>query len=326
MSFVARLFKQKVSSSTKLRAEELLAKFQDKPTVRKQYLDSNQLQRLSLALNRPNIYANVPVHESELPSGTPIPPGHHLIYFTPIALPNELGKDGTDLQFSPDEPFSRRMWAGGELRWDKSNRLAVGDDATETSKLVSAVPKITRSGEEMIVVGIEKIFENAKGVALVDRRDWVFRPDSGPIPATEAQLQESKRPYKLPKPSGPKVKVRDFHQDPISLFRFSALTFNGHMIHYSRPWCREIEGHRELVVHGPLNLINILDFWRDSREDGDYEVPKSIRYRATAPFYSGEGYRALLEQGEAGAVHIKMWGNDGMEGHRVGMMGDILPH
>src|SRR5271168_4480777 len=58
--------------------------------------------------------------------------------------------------------------------------------------------------------------------------------------------------------------TRDFTQTPVSLFRFSALTFNGHKIHYSKEWCQQVEGHRDIVVHGPLNLINMLDFWRDT--------------------------------------------------------------
>ena len=327
MSFVSRLFKQNVSSSTKVISENLLAKWLNKPIIRKQYIDGNQLQRLSLTLNRPDIYSNVTAQIEEPIQGTPIPPGHHLVYFTPVALPDELGNDGTDKDFSPDKPFLRRMWAGGEMRWDKTNRLAVGNHATETSKLVSAAPKITRTGEEMIVVGVEKTFENEKGVALVDRRDWVFRPElTGPVPVTEAQLKESRRSYTLPTPRSAGVKQRDFSQTAVSLFRFSALTFNGHQIHYSRPWCRDIEGQREMLVHGPLNLINMLDFWRDSRSNGEYEVPKSIRYRASAPIYVGEVYRALLERGDAGAVHVKLWCNDGQEEGRVGMIGDILPH
>ena len=88
---------------------------------------------------------------------------------------------------------------------------------------------------------------------------------------------------------------RDFDQTAVSLIRFSALTFNGHKIHYSRDWCREVEGHRDLVVHGPLNLINILDLWRDSTTSGaPEEVPSQISYRAMSPLYVNEPYRILL--------------------------------
>lgn len=91
--------------------------------------------------------------------------------------------------------------------------------------------------------------------------------------------------------------TRDFTQTDVALFRFSALTFNAHKIHYSRDWCREVEGHRDLVVHGPLNLINILDLYRDVNEHSTPEnVPRSITYRAQSPLYVGEKYRISLEK------------------------------
>ena len=314
-----------ISAQTRLLAENVLAKFQEKPMSRSQLLDPNQLQRLSLTLGRPNLYSGLSIHEKEPGNGTPLPPGYHLAYFTPAVLPHELGRDGTDLTFSPDRPFTRRMWAGGELRWMRDNPLRVGDVAVETTKLLSAEPKATRTGEEMILVGVEKTFENADGVALVDRRDWVFRAELPDIPSPPVpDVNDNLAAFHLPKPPNADVKTRDFCQSPVDLFRFSALTFNAHKIHYSQPWCRAVEGHRDVVVHGPLNLINMLDFWRDTRRQGDYEVPRSIRYRATAPFYGDEKYRAMLEEGEEGATHIRLWGHDGKGEVRVGMMGDII--
>ena len=293
------------------------------PIIRKQFLDPNQIQRLSLTLNRPQLYRDVQVPEENVPlNGTPLPPGYHLAYFTPAALSGDLGRDGTDISYSPAEPFTRRMWAGGQIHWEKENPLRVGDEAIETTKLVSAEPKINRAGEEMIVVGVEKAFENGKGLALIDRRDWVFRPQlSGPPPSQSYSDPTGNDDALLP-PSNSSQKSRDFLQTAVSLFRFSALTFNGHMIHYSRPWCREVEGHREIVVHGPLNLINMLDFWRDEQPD-DYMIPRSIRYRAIAPFYAGESYRALLERG-ADTTSVKLWGHDGKGDVRVGMLGNVV--
>lgn len=92
----------------------------------------------------------------------------------------------------------------------------------------------------------------------------------------------------------------------MTLFRFSALTFNPHKIHYSLPWAREVEGHRDIVVHGPLNLISILDLWRDTkRGDIDYGLyPERISYRATSPLYAGDEYRIVLEEGQETKVQI----------------------
>ena len=330
------------SSSIRSLTHDLLTKTSNNSIIRSQHLDANQLQKLSLTLGRPSLYPNHPITNKPTITGTPIPPGHHLIYFTPSSLPESLGVDGTDTTFSPDPPFTRRMWAGGALTWSPDNPLRVGDLATETTRILSAEPKRTKAGEEMIVVGVEKRLENARGLALMDQRNWLFRAEfsSSPSSTTTTTTPSSEGvvgqplvridggddavPYDLPTASGPSEKSRDFFETPVDLFRFSALTFNAHRIHYDRAWCREVEGHREVVVHGPLNLIHMLDFWRDSKtEGGGYAVPKSIKYRATAPFYGGERYRGLLKEQGQGMSKVRLWGNDGKGNVRVGMMGDI---
>jgi hydroxyacyl-ACP dehydratase HTD2-like protein with hotdog domain len=117
--------------------------------------------------------------------------------------------------------------------------------------------------------------------------------------------------------------MRDYCQTNVSLFRFSALTFNAHKIHYARDWCQNVEGHRDCVVHGPLNLIHMLDLWRDARTHADPEVmPQSISYRAMSPLYVNEKYRAVMEREADGKDEWKteIWdsyGNIGMRGHIV---------
>jgi hydroxyacyl-ACP dehydratase HTD2-like protein with hotdog domain len=184
------------------------------------------------------------------------------------------------------------MWAGGELTWaqDRNALLRVGQEVKETTKLLSAEPKTPKNGGEMLVVGVEKTFSNDHGIALTDRRNWVFQRELTP----ENPVKAPSKPEEKELPTA--RHQRDFCQSPTSLFRFSALTFNAHKIHYLPEWCRQVEGHRNAVVHGPLNLINMLDFWRDTHKEGDMEaVPKSIGYRAMNPLYVGEPYRILLE-------------------------------
>jgi hydroxyacyl-ACP dehydratase HTD2-like protein with hotdog domain len=105
----------------------------------------------------------------------------------------------------------------------------------------------------------------------------------------------------IPTPSA-NSHIRQLSQSATTLFRFSALTFNAHKIHYSLPWAREVEGHRGVAVHGPLNLICMLDFWRDVRKskmpESELAIPESISYRATSPLYADEKYRLVLEEGE----------------------------
>lgn len=145
----------------------------------------------------------------------------------------------------------------------------------------------------MLVVGVEKTFANESTgeTALVDKRSWVFQREISP----EKPSVVSPTPKEKSLPEG--ERVRDFCQTDTTLFRFSALTFNGHKIHYAPDWCRQVEGHRNAVVHGPLNLINMLDFWRDTQRGRDESaVPKSIVYRAMSPLYVGEPYRILLDK------------------------------
>lgn len=108
----------------------------------------------------------------------------------------------------------------------------------------------------------------------------------------------------------------------MTLFRFSALTFNAHKIHYSLPWARDVEGHKSIVVHGPLNLISILDFWRDLRHKDESEstisVPESISYRATHPLYAEDEYQIVLEDGGSQSS-VNIYGPGGV----VAMKADI---
>ena len=141
------------------------------------------------------------------------------------------------------------------------------------------------------------------------KRNWIFRPEiTTPVPPAA-------RPAEVPLPEG--KHIRDFVQTPVSLFRFSALTFNAHKIHYNKEWCREVEGHRDLVVHGPLNLINMVNFWRDVRGGG--AVPRKITYRATSPLYAGEKYRVVMDEEKDGVTDMKIFDSYG----KVGMVGKI---
>jgi hydroxyacyl-ACP dehydratase HTD2-like protein with hotdog domain len=295
-------------SSAAAACSEIFERFGNKPiSIKKQLFDANQVQQLSLTLGRSNLHEGIRIANDAPPEGTPIPPGYHLVYFTPTFLEEDLGSDGTDKSVNPLAPFTRRMWAGGELEWsqDPSQFLRVGQVVQETTNMLSAEPKKLKTGAEMLVVGVEKTYETEKGVALVDRRNWVFQKE-----ITEAKAPPPK-PDQKPLPEGDLA--RDFQQTDVTLFRFSALTLNGHKIHYSKEWCREVEGHRDCVVHGPMNLINILDFWRDTaRNAAEDAVPKSIAYRAMSPLYAGEPYRILLEKG-AGGYKADVWDSFGKQ-------------
>lgn len=124
-----------------------------------------------------------------------------------------------------------------------------------------------------------------------------------PNPATSAIITEGK------------THTRSLVQTPVTLFRFSALTFNPHKIHYSLPWARDVEGHKDIVVHGPLNLISILDLWRDTQGqtvlDPTTVIPQQISYRATSPLYAGDEYQIVLQE-EAEVSTVQIFGPGGV--------------
>ena len=166
-----RLFSTaKPGLSHEVASEFLSRSHQRGPLVQKQTLDGNQLQRLGQSLGRKELFQGVPVAGKPPANGTALPPGYHLVYFTPSAFESELGKDGSDRTFNPPPPFTRRMWAGGDMVWSRDNLLRVGEVVTETTTVVKAEPKRTRDGADMIVVGVEKRFENEAGTALLDKR------------------------------------------------------------------------------------------------------------------------------------------------------------
>lgn len=320
------------SPDPKAIAEGFLSKFASgQQFVRKQLLDANQLRLFSLTLDRPHLWTGSTsgsLEQEEPVQGTPLPAGYHLAYFTPAQLPGILGQDGTDASFNPEAPFTRRMWAGGSVHWpgadpnsSAKHYLKVGDEATETTKVLSCEAKtIKKTGESMLVVGVEKEFRNGQDeLCVVDKRNWVFRVALDPskqakLPVKPTELSQAELDEKA---QG--MVVREFNRDVVQLFRMSALTFNAHRIHYDLPWATNVEGHRNVVVHGPLNQISTLDFWRDemvkqgkAEQDGVI-YPKELFYRATSPVYAGEAYRILMpaDASSKGEADIQVVSNDG---------------
>lgn len=160
--------------------EQLTHKFQGQTTVRRQTLDANQLQKLSLTLGRREI-GGVDVSDTPPIAGTRVPPGWHLVYFTPNGVESELGPDGTDRTFNSPAPFTRRMWAGGRMAWPAAGgddtTLRVGDEVEERTRFVGATAKANKAGQEMVLVEIEKEFWGPRGLGVVDQRSWIFRPE-----------------------------------------------------------------------------------------------------------------------------------------------------
>jgi 3-methylfumaryl-CoA hydratase len=187
--------------------------------------------------------------------GTEVPPLWHWLYFLPHARQSEIGPDGHARRggFLPPVPLPRRMWAGGRLRWEAGNPLQVGQEVQRVSTIRSVTHKAGRSGELLFVL-VEHRFANANGLALTEEHDIVYR----------AAVQPGDP---VPQPQQPPAQAawsRSITPDDVLLFRYSALTFNGHRIHYDRKYVTEVEGYPGLVVHGPLIATLLVDLLRRS--------------------------------------------------------------
>lgn len=175
-------------------------------------------------------------------AGDPLPPFAHQIYFWQALPAAALGRDGHprigDDGLVPDRGLPRRMWAGGRLIFHAP--LMAGQEAEKTSAQDSVTEKQGRSGPLVFVTLRHEIRQNGQ-LCVTEWQDLVYRPeaaDSAPV---------------APRPAPDEADHTVSHRFPtVELFRYSALTFNGHRIHYDRDYAMQTEGYGGLVVHGPL--------------------------------------------------------------------------
>jgi 3-methylfumaryl-CoA hydratase len=200
---------------------------------------------LRLALARP---------EPELTPGDALPPGWHVLYFLPRLRPDELRADGTPAAGGvvPDMPLPRRMFAGETFRFHRP--LRIGESLRREIELSDISLKSGGTGALVFTTVLSRIF-GPDGLAVEEERRIVYREE---VKAGEG----NQAPRREPAPADVPWR-RTITPDPVLLFRFSALTFNSHRIHYDRRWATDVEGYPGLVVHGPLTQTLLIDFARD---------------------------------------------------------------
>jgi 3-methylfumaryl-CoA hydratase len=228
--------------------------------------------------------------------GTPLPPLWHWLYFLPVHRQSELGPDGHARRggFLPPVALPRRMWAGGRLAFHAPIR--VGQDVVRTSTIENVVSKVGRTGPLVFVTVRHDVHaDGAAAPALTEHHDIVYRAE---------RSQDEVEPPPTPAPAGAPWQ-REIVPDDVLLFRYSALTFNGHRIHYDRRYVTEVEGYPGLVVHGPLLATLLLDLVR--RNAPDAEVT-GFRFRAVRPTFDLHPFRVNGEPGDGGTVHL--WSQD----------------
>jgi 3-methylfumaryl-CoA hydratase len=212
-------------------------------------------------------------HFSKIP---PVPPGLFWC-LSPDVLPSEdLGGDGHPRMglLMPALPLPRRMWAGGELVFHRD--FSLDARVTKTSTIENIYFKKGRSGD-LAFVTVRHHYHEAQHLVLDERQDIVYRDPPSETAMPETQIADNKQ---SPEP-GPSV--WRIVPDPVLLFRYSALTMNGHRIHYDHPYATGIEGYKGVVVHGPLQATLMLNLATNLLG----KLPEKFTYRGLAPLTLG---------------------------------------
>ncbi|AMG87157.1 MULTISPECIES: FAS1-like dehydratase domain-containing protein [Bordetella] len=208
-------------------------------------------------------------HASALPAH--LPPLWHWLYFLPGERQSSIGPDGHPRRggFLPPIALPRRMWAGGRLRFLRP--LAVGAAVTRLSTIRHVQVKPGRSGQLVFVTVLHEIGDDA-GVAIREEQDIVYR---------DAPAAGAPAPQPTPAPADEQYS-RVITPDPVLLMRFSALTFNGHRIHYDRPYAMQEEGYPGLVVHGPLIATLLME---ELRRNHPGKTVRGFEFKAVSPLF-----------------------------------------
>jgi 3-methylfumaryl-CoA hydratase len=181
------------------------------------------------------------------------------------------------------------MWAGGELEFFEP--LRVGDEMTRSSR-ISDVTMKTGSTGVLCFVSVEHLIMTPRGTAIRERQDIVYRDMSTP------QAPAPAKPAAPP----PAAKHRESHMaDPVLLFRYSALTFNGHRIHYDRDYVTKVEGYPGLIFHGPLQAAFIVELAAKLHGGA---APKKFSYRGLQPLFEGSEFSINANDAAAG---MELW-------------------
>jgi len=221
--------------------------------------------------------------------GDPLPPLWHWLYFLEIAPQSKIGPDGHAERgdFLPPVPLPRRMWAGSRFTFD-GEPVRVGETIERRSTIKSVEPKTGSTGA-MVFVTVQHTILGPRGVSLVEEHDIVYREAAKP--------GEKPKPPK-PAPTDPTWR-KAIQADPVLLFRFSALTFNGHRIHYDQPYVTGTEGYPGLIVHGPLMGLLQMEL---ARRSNPARIARRFEFRALSPVFAGGAFSVQARREEDGSV------------------------
>jgi len=234
-------------------------------------ITATQVQKLSATLDR----------EDPMPKvGDPVPPGWHYIFFPKFPPTRSLGRDGMvpEIENGPPDPLPIRMFADSYAKFHRP--LRIGDQARQIREIVSINAKEGRSGK-LVFVTYRNTISTSKGIATEDEWNIVFleQPREGARKPPPAQSAPASAAWE-----------RTVNPTNTMLFRYSAVTFNPHRIHYDHPYATQTEGYPGLVVHGPLTAVWLLELARNHNPGARMT---EFKMRAKAPLYGGRPFRTL---------------------------------
>ncbi|PCH10504.1 hypothetical protein PENOC_000200 [Penicillium occitanis (nom. inval.)] len=251
-----------------------------------------------------------------------MPSGHHLVYFPPQVTLSQLLPDGTDILHTPGEPFNRRLWAGGKITFpqlgaESSNLLLNGQRAVCVEN-INNVDVHGSEGNEKILVTIDRRFTEVHehedetqirarvasngSEVLVEKRTLFFMRDLD----LEQQIERDRRKSRFVKaPTNPDISY-SMRPTKALLFRFSALTFNAHLIHLDPHYAQTTEGHQNILVHGPLTVVLMLSFLSSHLSKLGLRV-KDIEYRNLAPLHVDEELRICAKAKQQTSGQWGVW-------------------
>lgn len=237
--------------------------------TRNETLEFESLHRYALAVGANPKVETVP------------PPLAHWAYFLPQAGDGEIGEDGHPRRggFLPAITLPRRMFASADIRFEAP--LVLGGDAEMVSRIADVTHKSGRSGD-LIFVEVDRIINQSGIVRVRERQSYVYREMDAPAP--------------MPVPLDTPVEGEIWNPGSVNLFRFSAVTFNSHRIHYDLPYAREQEGYPALVVHGPFTAARLAGF---AEREGRLA---SFSFRAQSPLFLGQSIWLQRGEGEVRAM------------------------
>ena len=224
-------------------------------------------------------------------SGAALPPCWHWLFFLEAAPPSGLGRDGHAArgEFLPPVALPRRMWAGGRLEF--AEPLRIGENIVRKSTIKDIQEKTGRSGELCFVTVRHEFFgEDGGACKMSEEHDIVYREDA-------PKSQPALKPPAAPQDANERIEIT---ADAVMLFRYSALTFNSHRIHYDADYCREVENYPAQVVHGPL-IATMLAGLAAKNSGG---ALRKFSYRAASPLFAAQPFSIAMKKLQNGESEI----------------------